>query len=988
MKTLLKVALLFFVIVGLLLGAAIFVLTRPGVQTSLIEKRLPPGSSLRSVQVTTGSLSLSELKLALPDGTVLRVDRLETDFKPLAAVFDRTVRMGAVQLEGIVVDLQAPLIAVETKRRAPTTRSPAASGEAVKEAPSAPVAPAPAHTTGSPLDAVYALGQLDWLLDIGSVSIDGEVRDPAGSVFALQLRSDAIRPGASANMEASLRLRSAQELPAGLQEFEASARVQLVQNEGGGFEQVAFESIASSSDAAGNQLLSFSQSFDLNVRSFDETASLRAELRADLPQPGIFLPELSDLPGLGIEAAFRGSAKGRQFTLSEASFAASSAGQPVAELDLSQNFRVGSGEQLTGDLMDFRLTRMPLAWLTPWLPEGLAVTGEPLTMAIRFTGETDGQLLLESVGPLEIGPITVLQGGAPLLQDVTLTAKPLLRVSEDQSFSWDLGEFRLMDRYGELVTGQSTGQVDAGIDTADTVLPAGIQTSTRFDLGLLELSQQPVFANRFSLLTGRAQAALRLDPGAEYPYALQGAIRGLSPRDQPGLRQDYRFAVQLKESQPEVLALGLNLEAGADSRPSTSAQVAGQFRPGSEPMAFQVDLTSPRMNQQDLMLLASAFSPGEMAVDRQQPVARDPVTAPRRPATGSTAGRRPSASVEPPPWSGFEGQFSAEIDAFVLNSGRTVEAVEARGRVSDVLLALSELQARLEDGRIEGQARAEFAAQDEAPYRIGGEFRLRSLDPSLFADRRAGTFPVQGVFDGDLIFNGRGQSLEHAVDGVQGELTLTGREGVLTAFELDQRSQLGLIGAGLLGQRLERPGISALAQAVPYFENMPFEHFELKLSRGADKNILVPKLQFKGDNVLIDGSGFIAATSLEGLLDQPLDLSLEFGAKGKLVEYLETLQLLGADIGEDGFRRWSKAIEIGGTLGNPDTSALKRVLRQAAKQALSRPRETEQESDAAESDASGTGGEEAQPAPKKSKEQKLRDDVETGLDLLNTVLGG
>jgi hypothetical protein len=992
MKTLLKVALVFFVIVGLLLGAAIFVLTRPGVQTSLIEKRLPPGSSLRSVQVTTGSLSLSELKLALPDGTVLRVDRLETDFKPLAAVFDRTVRMGAVQLQGVVVDLQAPLIAFETKRRAPTTPRPAASGEAVKEAPSTAVTPAPAQTTGSPLDTVYALGQLDWLLDIGSVSIDGEVRDPAGSVFALQLRSDAIRPGASANMEASLGLRSAQELPAGLQEFEASARVQLMQNEGGGFEQVAFESVASSSDAAGNKLLSLSQNFELNVQSFDETASLRAELRADLPQPDIFLPELSDLPGLGIEAAFRGSAKGRQLTLSEASFAASSAGQPVAELDLKQSFKIGSREQLTGDLMDFRLTRMPLAWVTPWLPEGLAVTGEPLTMAIRFTGETDGRLLLESTGPLEIGPLSVLQGGAPLLQDVTLTAAPRLRMSEDQSFVWDLGEFRLMDRYGELVTGQSTGRLDAGIDMADTALPAGLQTSTRFDLGLLELSQQPMFANRFSLLTGRGQAALRLDPGAEYPYALQGAIRGLSSRDQPGLRQDYRFAVQLKESQPEVLALGLNLEAGADSRPSTSVQVAGQFRPGSEPRAFQVDLTSPRMSQQDLMLLASAFSPGETAVDRQQPaVVSDQVNAPLQPS-GSTA-RRPSAGVEPPPWSGLKGNFSAEIDAFVLNSGRTVEAVEARGRVSGALLALSELQARLEDGRIEGQARAEFAAQDEAPYRIGGEFRLRSLDPSLFADRRAGTFPVQGLFDGDLSFNGRGQSLEHAADGVQGELTVTGREGVLTAFELDQRSQLGLIGAGLLGQRFERPGISAMAQAVPYFENMPFEHFELKLSRGADKNILVPKLQFKGDNVLIDGSGFIAATNLEGLLDQPLDLSLEFGAKGKLVKYLETLQLLGADIGEDGFRRWSKAIEIGGTLGNPDTSALKRVLRQAAKQALSQPRETEQEVDAAETDAtetdtSGTGGEEAQPAPKKSKEQKLRDDVETGLDLLNTVLGG
>lgn len=980
MKTFLKVALLFFAIVAVLVGVALFLLTRPGFQTRLVEERLPPGSSLGSVQVTWNSLRMSELKLALADGTTVRIDHLETDFKPLDALFQRTLRVQTIQLEGLIVDLQEPVIVVEAEPRISTSAGPGAGAGGAGEVSPPVAAPTSGRSTGSPLDAIYALGRIDWLFEIGSVSIEGEVRDPAGSVFALQLRSDAIRPGASADIEASLRLHAAQELPAGLQEFEASARARLMQKEEGGFEQLVFESAARASDAADSPLLSLNQSLELTVHSFDETASLQADFEADLPQPGLFFPELRDVPGLGVEAAFRGSARGRELTVNEASFAASSAGQAVAALNLKQSFKLGPGEEVTGELMDFHLTRMPLTWLGPWLPDGMDLQGEPLSLSVRFTGEPEpeGSLLLESLEPLQVGPLSILQDGVPLLEEVTLTAAPRFQVNEDQSFSWDLGEIQLMDRYGALLSGQSTGGVDSGFSTG-SILPAGIRTSTQFDLGLLELSQQPVLADRFSLLTGRASVSLQIEPGAEQPNVLRGAIRGLSGRELPGLRQDYRFAMQLNEDQPGELRLGLNLEAGAEDSPSTSLQVEGRLRPESEPLEFQIDLTSPRMRQRDLAVLASAFRPGAPAAERPRPVVRDTATAPRQrdPDAGAPV---PAASPERPPWSGLDGRFSAAIDAFELDSGHRLEAVHARGTVSEALLDLSELRAQLGEGSMEGRARAEFAAEAEAPYRIEGRLRLRALDPAVFADRDAGAFPVQGRFDGDLSFNGRGQSVEEAVDGVQGELSVSGREGVLTAFELDQRSQLGLIGAGLLGQHLKRPGIAAVAQAVPYFENMPFEHFELKLSRGADRTIRVPKIQFKGASVWIDGSGFIVATSLQDLMNQPLELALELGAKGQLVDYLEALQLLGTDTGSGGFRRWSKSVEIGGTLADPDTSALKRILNDAARQALSRPETKGGGSDATE-------GEESSTAPKKSKEQKVIDDVETGLDLLNSVFG-
>ncbi|HKK17079.1 MAG TPA: hypothetical protein VJ952_00240, partial [Opitutales bacterium] len=110
MKTFLKIFLVLFILVLLLIGVGLFTLTRPGVQKKLLESQLPEGSSIRTVRVTTSSLELSELKLALPDGTQVRLAALDTDFKPLEALFNKTIKLGALNVEGLIVDIPQALI--------------------------------------------------------------------------------------------------------------------------------------------------------------------------------------------------------------------------------------------------------------------------------------------------------------------------------------------------------------------------------------------------------------------------------------------------------------------------------------------------------------------------------------------------------------------------------------------------------------------------------------------------------------------------------------------------------------------------------------------------------------------------------------------------------------------------------------------------------------------------------------------------------------
>ena len=332
-----------------------------------------------------------------------------------------------------------------------------------------------------------------------------------------------------------------------------------------------------------------------------------------------------------------------------------------------------------------------------------------------------------------------------------------------------------------------------------------------------------------------------------------------------------------------------------------------------------------------------------------------------------------------------------------MQSGHVIREISADATVSEPQLLVRKIQASLSEGSLEGNAQVDFARNAASAYQVGAALGFKNFDPSIFSKKSSGSFPVRGLFDGQFNLSGKGNSLEAALDQAEGDILLTGRNGVLTAFELDNRSQLVLVGAGILGQQLNRPGVTALSQAVPYFKDMRFENFTLRLTRGADKKVQIPELKFLGDSLRIDGQGFIAASSLSEVLDQPLKLSLGLGAKGRLIDYLETLQLLGPNTSADGFRDWKKAIDIGGTLGKPDTTALNEMLNAAALRAV-KGSKAESTPAATSGDANTTAQEgqlvlpgqtNNQPVeqPKKSNEEKLADDIEMGLDLLNSVFG-
>ena len=973
MKSLPRFFLVLFLFLIVAAGIGYFSVTRPAFQKKLIESKLPAGSSIKFVRISSGSIELTDLKLQLVDGTTANLESLRSDFSPLAFILSDMIELRGLKVDGLVVKLP--------KINTPTAASdePLANGSfSLNDAPKKTASPA-AQVTSSPTDALYALSEIGLLFDIDSIDLNGLLIDSSGNRFGLAVNAGRIAPGSQSRLEAELKLESKQALQGGLQDFGSNIHLVFTQKQSGGFNSVRAESFTSGSDVDGSSLLSIVQTLDLSINGFEETAEIALSFNVNLPHPEVFAPDLVQLQGLSLQGELNGSAQGVALTLETADVVVASNGTPVASVKFNQALNLGVEQSFVGELVQVNIINLPPEWINPWLGNGMQLSGPALSTQIILSGEESGALEVKTRAPIEFGAFALSQNQQVLLDNVTLRMNPRIRVEAAQNIRFDLGAFQLMDRYGDFISGTVSGSKSVSTDA--TTL-ADLETKARFQVGLSGFLQQPAFDGMGSVIAGQAKVELDFNGTAEYPVQLQTVITGLRARGLPGSRQDYRLATQLKKTSGGAYAFGSNLQAGSVSRPSTSLQLAGLVDTKQKPLPFKLSLSSPRVSQFDIDLLIAAI------------LANNSIAS----APTSSALAAPRA-VEPktprPPWADLNGEVSIKLEELAFQSGQVITELKAQVKISEALLSVKDITATLKSGGLVGDANVAYDPIQNPAYQVASSFVFKNIDPSLFSKRNYSKFPVQGLFDGQFKFAGSGHSLEEAVEDSEGDLTITGRNGVLTAFELDSRSQLGLIGAGILGQSLNRPGITAMAQAVPYFKDIKFKSFTLELVRGKKKQVRIPELNLMGDNLNISGQGVIAAGNLDELFEQPLDLTLRFGAKGRLIDYLETLQLLGTKTSEDGFRSWNQDINIGGSLGDPDTSALKKLLNNAARRALDKPEKAEAVETSALPAEDGkvppSQNKVSEPPPseekEKSKEELLRDDIEMGLELLNSILG-
>ncbi len=984
MKTLFRIFVVLFVLLIVALVGGYFVLTNAGFQKKLVESQLPAGSSIESIHVTTGQVTLSGLVLMLEDGTRVQVGSLDTAFEPLAAAFDQTIKMGVLQVEGLRVDLP--------KAAAPTASGvDAFPGADTPQVESAPSAPAVEGEATNPMELLAAMGNFEWLLDIEGIDLQGVLHDGKGSQYIMRVDAPAIRPGASSQVEASLQLLANAPLPSGLKTFDSTAVLSFKQKTGGGFESLRFESNTSGQDARGGQLVSVQQALDLEVDDTAGIATVSVDFDADLPKPQVLVPELVTLGALKVTGNAVASTDGETLTLSAAELVASAAGAELLALDLKKEMVFGGELELSGDLLDVTISAFQWEWLNPWLSDGLQIQSQaPVSAALSVAGAKEGALVVTFAEPIQLGPLTVSDAGTPLVQDLIVTVAPKLEWGADQSLAYTLDSLSVADKYGSFIQGSSEGviQLDAPRDAANPFV--GVQSQTALQMGLQELFQLPVLAGSASIVSGQLILDLNVDGSADEPLQLAAKLSQLRARSMPTMARNYEIALALAPtSNAGEWKIGTKLVAGPLSRPSTDVQLRAVVNSSVEPITFDADLSGPRVTQEDLSILSAAFTPREQAEVLAAPSRPSDVRGAPKPQAPRGVGAVDIAPV-PPAWAMLDGRAAVSVDELRLEAGQTIEDIVLKAVVSEPMLSVDPVSAKVGKGTLEGSSHVLYASSQLKPYTLTSNIRFEGIDPSFFVKPHQSA-PVQGLFDGAFELSGVGETLDGAVEDSTAQLKITGKQGVLTAFELDNRAQAGLGLAGLLGQSFDRPGIAAVSKTIPYFKEIPFDHFVFELTRGADKQVLIPQLRLTGASVLVDASGSVGPSALSEVMDQPLDLTLVLGAKGRLTEHLEILDLLQPTVAEDGFYHWKDAVPITGSLADPDTGALMDILNDAGKAALSKPKKKES-TPAAVENGDGTSSSltpqskaEAKEAKKKSKDERRREDVEQVLDVLNSL---
>lgn len=545
----------------------------------------------------------------------------------------------------------------------------------------------------------------------------------------------------------------------------------------------------------------------------------------------------------------------------------------------------------------------------------------------------------------------------------------------------------------------SAAAVSSGFKSFDSSMTLRFKQSISGGIESLELESNTTVEDAGGDPLFTMYQELTIDQAAESLLRLDAHIKGLRAPGMPARSQDFTVALRLQPTQrPGEWQLAAEGVAGEESRPSTSLQVNAVLDTSQVPVTFSANLSATLVSQADLSLLSAALMSRDEAPLGESVATPRPPTRPTAPR--SAAAEQPVVTFGPPPWAGLDGRASVQIDQFRLQGGQVIESLAVQALVSAPMLSVDSFSVKLGDGNFEGSGALRHDASQSMPYRLHTDIHFAEIDPAWFVDKHEKSVPLQGQFKGVFELVGAGDTPAAALEDSTAKLQINGAHGVLSAFDLDERKQLGLELAGLLGQHLDRPGITALTHTIPYFKEIPFTDFVLELTRGADhdKRILIPQLRLTGDSLLLDASGLVGASELSEVMKQPMDLHLTLGAKGPLTEYLQTLGLLQPGAGEDGFTHFNQTLEIGGTLADPNTDALMELLNQAAKGALSKSNRAEKIATAnasnrfstpfvPESKGSAETSTQPQQPVQQSKQERRREEIEMGLDILDAWFG-
>jgi hypothetical protein len=562
-------------------------------------------------------------------------------------------------------------------------------------------------------------------------------------------------------------------------------------------------------------------------------------------------------------------------------------------------------------------------------------------------GATEVRLGRIAVDPLQLGEVGALRALGPLAGEssaavllVAATGRRIVIRSESplrlQGLAWGVGADRrlagvsvrttpVLDFGGpadwRFTDGGTTISGPDGVGYAELKLEAGaaadgLRAAMGFSADLAALGRQPLFGAWAALGAGRAGGewrALRAGEGVQVEG--RATLNGLVLRD---------------GNQPLPVA-NLSLRAVRDAAGRVSVQLPllldrvgqrtdlrfeAEVAPHPTGRRFEARMTGEQVELADLIALSA--------------LAR-PAAAPVAPAAGVPAATVPDTF---PFWRGWTGRLAVDIKSLARGRDWQAHGLGVEATVADAAIRIGRAAATWgERGAFSAQGGLAFRGGAQ-PYALEGGFSLTEFDVGALLRAFDPERPpvVEGVFAAAVRLEGAGPTLDATLADVRGEFELRSRQGVFRGLRrttervsvatraVDAVAALGsLFGSDRVKGAAEKVAgqayqVDQLAQALA---ELPFDQLVVRARREASLDLRVEELSLLSPEVRLNARGAVTWVAGRPLLEQPLALTYQLAARGRIEQTLARLRALDGTKDDLGYARARDVGTITGTVGRP-----------------------------------------------------------------------
>jgi hypothetical protein len=591
-------------------------------------------------------------------------------------------------------------------------------------------------------------------------------------------------------------------------------------------------------------------------------------------------------------------------------------GKPLLDVDLRQPFTFNLVTQtLTSQdpaqpVARVVLGRLPLAPL-PLTQPGAVLGGYVEEGQLEVRAPT-GRILVQATQPLRLADVSLTQNRQPALRGLTVRAQPVLEYAGEDNLKLQSGEVVVQAGKASLLTLTLEATRAPGQDLLAVL---------GFNLEVPVLATQPIFARAEAVAAGRASGEVRASLGEQSQLEARLTLNGLVPAD--GARTLPVANIGFRAHMQPTGAVSARVPVLLDNAGNRSdLEFALQLTPLGRGYSIDGSLTGHQVELEDLLGVMGVF------MAQAAPESDD------RPAPAATVAPHTASA-----WSRFSGRLSLDVKSVTRGKNWAMSGLTGAVAIEPSLVTLQKLQASFsETSHLAAKMELRFTG-GAMPYRLSGDYSLNEFDTGRFfraiEPEKAPT--VEGLFTVNGKFAGSGETPARAVERVHGEVQLTSRQGVFrglqrTTNKLSMTTKAVELGATVLGsifgsekatKTAEKVAgqayfVDQLAQALGEFN---YDLLSVRLTRDDLLNMSLQDISLVSPEIRLNGRGSVSYVVGRPLLEQPLNLSLQIAARGKVEQLLGRLRLLDSTKDELGYMRAREPIILGGTLAKPDPSA-------------------------------------------------------------------